>query len=72
MALGHFGRCRPRSAAAYVLPRDFQHGLQSDLQMAATCVGLRGTKDRPSYELRLAGPSDQPWGLLRLDAISEI
>ena len=53
MTLGYTWRCRPRSAADCPLPRATWNELQSHLQMTATCAGLGGAQERPSYEPRL-------------------
>ncbi|KAF6114495.1 hypothetical protein HJG60_010487 [Phyllostomus discolor] len=55
--LGPLRRFRPRSAGTCVLPRAYQHELQSNLQMAATCARLRGAQERPSCKIRLAATS---------------
>ena len=46
-----------RSATACVLSRVIQHKLQSNLQLAATCVGLGSAQGRPSCVPRLAAAS---------------
>ena len=40
-----------------VLPQSTQHELQSDLLMAATCVGLGRALERPGCKQRLAAAS---------------
>ena len=53
-------RCRLRSAAAFALPVDTWHKLQSDLQMAAYCAGLGGAQEMPSCKPSLAAASTRP------------
>ena len=48
LALGPPGTCRPTSVAICVLPGATWHELQSDLQIVATCAGLRDAQARPS------------------------
>ena len=43
-----------------VLSGVIQHKVPSDLQMAATCAGLRGSQVRPSYEPRLDAVNARP------------
>ena len=50
VALGTSRKCRPRSAAACVLPRATQHELQSNLPMAAIYAGIGGAQERSSSE----------------------
>ena len=60
MALGPPGRFRQKSAVAFVMPGAYEHELQSDLQMAATCAELGGAQKRQNCEPRLAATSVRP------------
>ena len=60
LALGFSGWCKPSSAPTCVLPRATLHELQSNLQMAATRVGLGGFQEKPNCDPKLAATSGQP------------
>ena len=68
------GRCKVKIIHCFCFARPIQHKLQSNLQMAATFVGLGGAQERKSYEPRQVAASAKSWvtcrdvqGILRLD-----